>query len=122
MSSKTRARKNRTTNASTPGAARAVQFVPEPVTEPATVAAARTAAEDKLWAALHVNPHATTGDLSSAAGIGKSTAAKILARWAGDGSVTRTSGIAEGGRRVADRWSITDTDTTDEVEPEAAAP
>jgi hypothetical protein len=30
--------------------------------------------------------------------------------WAGDGSVTRTAGIAEGGRRVADLWSITDVD------------
>jgi predicted transcriptional regulator len=121
MSSKIRARRNRTANASATGAARAVYSVPEPATEPATVAAARTVAEDKLWAALHVNPHATTGELSSAAGIGKSTAAKILARWATDGSVTRTSGIAEGGRRAADRWSITDTDTPTDVEPEAAA-
>lgn len=67
----------------------------------------RTAAEDKLWAALHAHPTATTGDLAAQASIGRSTAAKILATWATEGSVTRTSEPAPGGRRAADIWRIT---------------
>jgi hypothetical protein len=73
----------------------------------AAVVAARTDAEDALWAALHAHPNSTSTELSKAATIGKSTAQKILTRWAGEGSVTRTAGIAEGGRRAADRWTIT---------------
>src|SRR5690349_10648985 len=77
----------------------------------ATVVAFRTAAEDKLWEALHSHPHSSAADLSAVAKIGKSTAQKILARWAADGSVTRTPGITGGGRRAADLWAITDIDT-----------
>jgi hypothetical protein len=40
--------------------ARALQAVPDPT--PAT--AGRTAAEDKLWAALHAHPANTTSDLA----------------------------------------------------------
>ena len=69
--------------------------------------------EDKLWAALHANPNSTTAELFSAAKIGKSTAAKILAKWADDGSVTRIVGIAEGGGRAADRWAITEHDSAE---------
>jgi len=70
----------------------------------------RTAAEDKLWAALHAHTAATTtGDLAAQASIGRSTAAKILAAWATEGSVTRSSEPAPGGRRAADTWRITDT-------------
>ncbi|SFK89311.1 hypothetical protein SAMN05421835_14222 [Amycolatopsis sacchari] len=90
MSSKTR---NRTTQDTT--------------TQPNTPAG-RTDAEDKLWAALHANPHSTAADLAAAAKIGKSTAGKILARWAADGSVIRTPGIVEGCRRAADSWAIAD--------------
>jgi predicted transcriptional regulator len=61
-----------------------------------------------LWEALHANPNSTAADLSIEAGIGRSTAAKILARWANKDSVSRTPGITEGGRRAADLWSITD--------------
>jgi hypothetical protein len=76
----------------------------------------RTDTEDKLWEALHANPNSTAADLSTGAKIGKSTAQKILVKWAADGSVTRTAGIAEGGRRAADLWAITDVDTT-QVDP-----
>lgn len=69
-------------------------------------AQARTEAEDKLWQAMQDKPNATATDLSAAAGIGKSTAPKILTRWLEAGLVTRMSGIADGGRRAADRWSI----------------
>ena len=74
-----------------------------------TASAGRTAAEDKLWAALHAHPAATTGDLATHAGIGRATAAKILAAWATEGGVTRTSKSGSDGRRTADTWRITAT-------------
>ncbi len=37
--------------------------------------------EDKVRAALTANPASTTAALAMAAGVGRSTAAKILARW-----------------------------------------
>lgn len=104
MSSKTRTRKTRTT-AATATTTRTLRSVPD---QP-TTATVRTDTEDKLWAALHANPNSTAADLSAAAGIGKSTAQKILVKWEGDGSVTRTAGIAEGGRRAADLWAIAET-------------
>lgn len=70
----------------------------------------RTETEEKLWQALQDNPGSTAAALSAAAGIGKSTAPKILTRWEKDGLVARTAGIADGGSRPADRWSITATD------------
>ncbi|MDU0294155.1 helix-turn-helix domain-containing protein [Saccharothrix longispora] len=78
----------------------------------------RTDTEEKLWQALLDNPGSTATALSVAAGIGKSTAQKILARWEKDDLVTRTAGVADGGPRPADRWSITPTGeepTSDEV-------
>ncbi|WP_051362609.1 MarR family transcriptional regulator [Amycolatopsis thermoflava] len=70
--------------------------------------AGRTDNEDRLWAALHAHPHSAVTELATLAKIGRSTAQKILARWAADGSVTRTPGIAEGGRRAPDSWAITE--------------
>lgn len=70
----------------------------------------RTDTEDSLWAALHHHPGATATELACAAGIGRSTASKILATWQADGTVTRTPGIADGGKRAADRWSPASTD------------
>lgn len=76
---------------------------------PTPTTTTRTIAEDKLWGALRANPGATTAELSISAGIGKSTAGKLLAAWAADGSVARTSGT-HAGRRTADRWTIPATD------------
>jgi predicted transcriptional regulator len=76
----------------------------------------RTDTEEKLWRALLDSPGSTATALSTAAGIGKSTAPKILARWEGVGLVARTPGIADGGRRTADRWAIvTDDQTADDL-------
>lgn len=95
-----------------------------------------TVAEDKLWQALHTHPGSTAAALADHAGIGRSTAGKILAAWATDGSATRISGIADGGRRAADTWTVNageieepiagnlendDTDDTD-LEPDPTAP
>ncbi|MFJ8813805.1 MarR family transcriptional regulator [Amycolatopsis thermoflava] len=109
MSSKTRSPKSRTTATPT------LHAVPDS----ATSAATRTDSEDRLWAALRAQPNSTAADLSVAAKIGKSTAQKILARWATDGSVTRTAGIAEGGRRAADLWSVAEAPDPDASTPAA---
>lgn len=95
-----------------PGTGEASQTVSESVTEstPTPAVRARTAAEDKLWEVLHAHPNSTAAELSVAAGIGKSTAGKILAVWGAEGSVMRTCGITEGSGRTADRWTIIDTD------------
>ncbi|WP_414944863.1 hypothetical protein [Amycolatopsis sp. cmx-11-32] len=50
------------------------------------------ATADKVWAALAADPGATTARLAAAAGVGRSTAAKILAQWGRDGTVIRASG------------------------------
>ncbi|WP_329793508.1 helix-turn-helix domain-containing protein [Lentzea sp. DG1S-22] len=86
---------------------RTLRAVPNPATDPAQP---RTETGEKLWQALRDNPGSTATALSTAAGIGKSTAPKILTHWEKDGLVTRTAGIADGGSRPADRWSITTTD------------
>ena len=103
MSSKTRTRKTATTD--TTGSDSTLRSVPDQD----TAATVRTDSEDKLWEALHASPNSTAADLSAAAKIGKSTAQKILVKWEGDGSVTRTAGNAEGGRRAADLWAIAET-------------
>lgn len=98
-----------TTATADDGTSHAVPAVPES-TDPTAATTGRTETEDKLWEALRANPNTTAADLSTDAGIGRSTAAKILARWANEGSVTQTSGIAEGGRRAANLWSIANPD------------
>lgn len=86
MSSKTRTPKAHTDQRDT---TRALQAVPES-TDTTAATKARTDTEDRLWKALRANPNNTAADLATDAGIGRSTAAKVLARWANDCSVTRT--------------------------------
>ncbi len=83
----------------------------------------RTETEEKLWQALHDNPGSTATALSAIAEIGKSTAPKLLTRWEANGLVTRTTGIAIGGPRPADLWSITATNDqpSSDDQPTAAA-
>jgi hypothetical protein len=110
MSSKTRTRTTRTATTTTmTGSAPTLRSVPDQT----TAAKVRTDTEDKLWEALRANPNSTAADLSGVAKIGKSTAQKILVNWEADGSVNRTVtrvGFGEGGRRIADRWAITEID------------
>lgn len=95
---------------------RTLRAVPTPVTDPAKP---RTETEEKLWQALRNHPGSTATALAATAGIGKSTAPKILTRWEKDGLVARTAGIADGGSRPADRWSIvTDDQPIDEPTPD----
>lgn len=60
-------------------------------------------AEDKLWSVLRDNPGSTTTELASKAEIGKSTAARFLAKWATDGSAVRAPGT---GPHAADTWTV----------------
>ncbi|SES36267.1 MarR family transcriptional regulator [Actinokineospora terrae] len=93
---------------------RTLRAVPTPATDPAKP---RTETEEKLWQALRDNPGSTATALSTAAGIGKSTAPKILTRWEKDGLVARTARIADGGSRPADRWSTTTDDQPTDDQP-----
>ncbi|MBB5856430.1 hypothetical protein ACFQ05_26485 [Amycolatopsis umgeniensis] len=80
--------------------------------------------EDKVLAALNANPASTTATLATAAGVGRSTAAKILARWGRDGTAIRTAGD---GPRNPDTWTPIPSDhdttapSTDDAHPDAAA-
>ena len=49
---------------------------------------------------------ATAADLAVAAGVGRSTAGKMLARLARSGEIKRAEGGREGARRLPDRFSI----------------
>ncbi|WP_410630960.1 hypothetical protein [Amycolatopsis sp. cmx-4-83] len=72
-------------------------------------------AETKVRRALEAAaPGATAAKLASAAGIGRSTATKILSRWAAEGLVTRTAGKDQS---VPVTWALIDdqNDDTDEV-------
>lgn len=68
---------------------------------PATDRAATAA--DHLWVALHARPGSTAEELSADAGIGRSTATKILARWVADGTAAR---VPTAGKRSASRYAI----------------
>jgi hypothetical protein len=65
-----------------------------------------TPAAEALLDALADRPGATATELAAAAGIGRSTAAKLLAALANQGRVVRQPGGHKDGRRAADRWSL----------------
>ncbi|MEU0511591.1 hypothetical protein [Amycolatopsis sp. NPDC006125] len=66
-----------------------------------------TTADGKVRAALADDPGVTAAELALAAGVGRSTARKILARWDRDGVVIRTAGV---GPRDPDTWSLAPSD------------
>jgi hypothetical protein len=87
---------------------------------PATPAAP---AAQALLGALADRPGATATELAQAAGIGRSTAAKLLATLAGQGRVLRQPGGLKDGRHAADRWTLpTPAPTQDASAPPTAAP
>lgn len=95
------ARKHIIKQAGTSADRTALQAVPA-----ATAAPVRTDTQNQLWAVLKARSDGTSAELAIAAGIGRSTAGKILAEWAKDGTVTRTPGGRANGRRTPDRWTI----------------
>ncbi|WP_433661127.1 hypothetical protein ACQPW1_02290 [Nocardia sp. CA-128927] len=70
---------------------------------------------EMLWAALHYEPGATSAKLAEIAGIGGSTARKLLVALERTGGAYRTEGESDGSaRRLADRWwPNTDSGDTD---------
>ena len=80
-----------------------------------------TTAEDKVWQALHATCGATAAEIAVAAGVGGSTARKILARLAEEGTAVRQPGDTP---RAADRWraadTVVETTTDQESEPDQA--
>ncbi|MBF6328468.1 hypothetical protein [Nocardia transvalensis] len=64
-----------------------------------------TSTADKLWAALQQAPGTTSKELAASAGIGGSTARKLLVALGRTGGAYRTAGDADGSaQRPADRW------------------
>ncbi|MEV6874533.1 helix-turn-helix domain-containing protein [Amycolatopsis sp. NPDC051128] len=76
--------------------------------------------EEKVRAVLAAKPGSTTTELALAAGVGRSTAAKILARWDRDGAAMRAAGD---GPRKPDTWTLVPSDTgTTAPEPQDTLP
>jgi predicted transcriptional regulator len=65
-----------------------------------------TPAAQALLGALADHPGATASELAAAAGIGRSTASKLLATLATHGQVLRQPGGHKDGRRAPDRWTL----------------
>ncbi|MEV7042868.1 hypothetical protein [Amycolatopsis sp. NPDC051061] len=107
-------RTNRTAATDTSPDDRHLQAVPEPPAQQTTLTT-----EDKVRSALADNPCATTAALAMAAGVGRSTAAKILARWGRDGIALRTAGD---GPRNPDTWTLTPSDSATTTPDSAPAP
>ena len=83
--------------------------------------ATRTPKEEQLWAALTATPGSTCKELAMAAGIGQSTAAKILAGWAKDGTAAKETAAGTGRQgRAPERWFPADTDATMDAALDAA--
>jgi DeoR/GlpR family transcriptional regulator of sugar metabolism len=56
---------------------------------------------------LKVESHANVAQIAVSAGVGRSTAGKLLAQLESDGEVRRTEGGRDGNRRLPDLWSLT---------------
>ena len=66
----------------------------------------KPASEQAILKALAANPDATAAEVAVAAGVGRSTASKVLARLASTGEARRTEGGRDGARRLPDRFSL----------------
>jgi DNA-binding GntR family transcriptional regulator len=70
------------------------------------MAAPPTPTAQALLDALADRPGATATELAEEAGIGRSTASKLLATLAADGQVLRQPGGHKDGRRAPDHWTL----------------
>ena len=66
----------------------------------------KTASEQAVLKALGAKPQASAVEIASAAGLGRSTASKVLARLASTGELRRTEGGRDGARRLPDRFAL----------------
>ena len=71
-----------------------------------------TAATQQLLDALAERPDASAAELADAAGIGRSTASKLLVTLAAQGRALRRPGGHQGGRRTPERWTLITTTAT----------
>lgn len=63
-------------------------------------------AKQAILEVLNVEPKATVAQIAVSAGVGRSTAGKLLAQLESDGEVRRTEGGRDGKRRLPDLWSL----------------
>jgi len=63
-------------------------------------------AKQAIIEVLKVEPTATVAQITVSAGVGRSTASKLLAQLERDGTVRRTEGGRDGNRRLPDGWSL----------------
>jgi hypothetical protein len=87
----------------------------------APTSAAAPSSAQALLGALADRPGATAADLAEAAGIGRSTAGKLLASLQAEDRVVRQPGGHQGGRRTADRWTLPTPPASPTQDPNAAA-
>lgn len=64
----------------------------------------------------------TASGIAEAAGIGRSTATKMLAALSTEGRITRHEGGRDAGRRLPDRWSAATATTRDDTGRRATRP
>jgi hypothetical protein len=62
--------------------------------------------EEAVKAAVQTTAGGTTEGIAGVAGIGRSTAGKVLGRLADAGEVTRHQGGRDRGKRLPDRWTL----------------
>jgi hypothetical protein len=63
-------------------------------------------AKQAILEALKVEPQMSIAQVAVSAGVGRSTAGKLLTELKNDGKVSRTEGGHEGKRRLPDLWSL----------------
>lgn len=81
----------------------------------------KPASEQEALKALAANPEATAADVAAAAGVGRSTASKVLARLTSSGEVRRIEGGRDGARRLPDRFALASAEpAADDGKPEPA--
>ena len=63
-------------------------------------------AKQAIFEVLKVEPQATVAQIAVSAGVGRSTAGKLLAQLESAGEVRRVEGGREANRRLPDQWSL----------------
>jgi len=65
-------------------------------------------AKQAILEVLKLEPQASVAQIAVSAGVGRSTASKLLAQLESDREVRRTEGGRDGKRRLPDLWSLAD--------------
>jgi hypothetical protein len=78
-------------------------------------------AKQAILEVLKVEPQATVAQIAVSAGVGRSTAGKLLAQLESYGEVRRTEGGRDGNRRLPDRWTLASSQPAPDAAPEKDA-